>query len=997
MRRGRSGTPPYLRVSVVLLLCLLAGDVQAAGLPAEQTVKRLKPAEGLAVTLAASEPTIRQPVNITFDERGRMWVVQYLQYPAPAGLKPVRVDQYLRTTYDRVPDPPPRGPKGADKITILEDTDGDGVYDKSKDFVTGLNLATGVEVGHGGVWVAQAPYLLFYPDKDRDDVPDSDPKVILSGFGMEDAHAVVNHLTWGPDGWLYGAQGSTCTANIRGHTFQQAAWRYHPDTDRFEVFSEGGGNTFGLEWDSHGNLLTGTNYNNYVMVHYVQGGYFVKGFAKHGPLSNPYSFGYFDHVPHAGWRGGHVTQLGVVYQGGALPEKYNGTWIAPNLLASNVDVHQVEPAGSTFKTKLLGEFLGSDDKRFRPVDIRTGPDGAIYIADWYDARANHVIPQDTWDKTTGRVYRVAPRGLPGVKPFDLSKKTNDELVMLLSDRNDWYARMARRILAERRDPSVVSKLLTKLREGRDRHALQALWALHASGGFNEGVASDLLKHPTADVRAWTVRLLCDGTGVSATTATKLAEIAEAEPAAVVRSQLACSARRLPADQGLPVVAALMKHDEDVDDRYIPLLLWWAIEDKATTAPGRTFAASASVSDKNSVLARKFLIERIARRYAAEPNEANCETLAGMLDRARTTGLADLVIAGMDKGSAGKGFDWPRGRLDDAVYRVWSTAERTVPLVSVAMRLGDVGAYETARQWMLAPGRPTADRVALIEAWADAGPQPATLLNCLDARNPKEVRAAALAGLQRFSDDDIGREVLGLYRQFPADLRARAITLLTSRAAWAQVLLEAVDWGTVDRKDLPPDQVRRLALLHDPNVDALVTKLYGSMREQSPDEKKKAVERWKRVLASGAGDAAGGRKVFAATCGQCHAVQGEGNRIGPDLTGYDPRAPEFFLESTIDPNAVIRPEYAAFVVETTDGRVLNGPIVASGQDAVTVEDGTTRITVPRSGVKRISESPVSRMPEGLLDAMHPQQVKDLFAYLATGDPNAPHGAEPTPPP
>ena len=305
----------------LLLLSLFPLHATAAGLPPDETVKRLKPAEGLEVKLAAAEPMVRQPVNISFDERGRMWVVQYLQYPGPEGLKPVAVDQYLRTKYDRVPEPPPNGPKGADKITILEDTDGDGIYDKSKDFVTGLNLATSTEIGHGGVWVTQTPYLLFYPDKDRDDVPDGDPKVILSGFGMEDAHAVVNHLTWGADGWLYGAQGSTCTANVRGHVFQQAAWRYHPPTDRFEVFSEGGGNTFGLEWDAHGNLFSGTNYGNYVLVHYVQGGYFVKGFAKHGPLSNPYSFGYFDHVPHSGWRGGHVTQTGIIYQGGALPDR----------------------------------------------------------------------------------------------------------------------------------------------------------------------------------------------------------------------------------------------------------------------------------------------------------------------------------------------------------------------------------------------------------------------------------------------------------------------------------------------------------------------------------------------------------------------------------------------------------------------------------------------------------------------------------------------------
>jgi hypothetical protein len=162
----------------------------------------MTPADGFAVKLVAAEPVVRQPVAIEFDERGRLWVVQYLQYPNPAGLKRVTVDRYSRTAYDRVPEPPPRGPKGADRITILSDFDADGRARRAKDFVAGLNLASGVAFGHGVVFVLQVPYLLFYPDRDRDDVPDGDPEVLLSGFGMEDAHAVANSLTWGPDGWL---------------------------------------------------------------------------------------------------------------------------------------------------------------------------------------------------------------------------------------------------------------------------------------------------------------------------------------------------------------------------------------------------------------------------------------------------------------------------------------------------------------------------------------------------------------------------------------------------------------------------------------------------------------------------------------------------------------------------------------------------------------------------------------------------------------------------
>jgi glucose/arabinose dehydrogenase len=214
--------------------------------PAE-TITHFKIAPGLKMEVVASEPVISQPLNIYFDERGRLWVVQYLQYPFPAGLKIVKYDEYLRAVFDKVPPPPPNHFKGKDRITILESTRGDGVFDKAKDFVSDLNIARSVVTGHGGVWILNPPYLLFYPDKNRDDVPDSDPKVVLSGFGLEDTHSGANSLAWGPDGWLYGAHGSTCTADVKGVKFLgQAIWRYNPTTEDFEVFAEGGGNTFSL-------------------------------------------------------------------------------------------------------------------------------------------------------------------------------------------------------------------------------------------------------------------------------------------------------------------------------------------------------------------------------------------------------------------------------------------------------------------------------------------------------------------------------------------------------------------------------------------------------------------------------------------------------------------------------------------------------------------------------------------------------------------------------
>jgi len=186
-------------------------------LPATESLKHFKLRPGYAVDLIASEPVVRQPLNINFDARGRMWVTQYIQYPFPKGLKVVEYDRYIRAKFDKTPLPPPHGDKGADRITIHEDTDGDGTFDKTTVFVDGLNIATSALPGKGGVWVMNPPYLLFYPDANGDDVPDSDPVVHLSGFGLEDTHAVANSLTWGPDGWIYGAQGSTTPAKVKVH------------------------------------------------------------------------------------------------------------------------------------------------------------------------------------------------------------------------------------------------------------------------------------------------------------------------------------------------------------------------------------------------------------------------------------------------------------------------------------------------------------------------------------------------------------------------------------------------------------------------------------------------------------------------------------------------------------------------------------------------------------------------------------------------------------
>ncbi len=275
--------------------------------------------------------------------------------------------------------------------------------------MAGLNLASGLAFGSDGVFILQAPYLLFYPDRDRDDRPDGDPEVLLTGFGMEDAHSVANSLTWGPDGWFYGLQGSTVTARVRGVEFQQGVWRYHPRTRRFELFCEGGGNMWGLDFDRHGRLFASTNVGGFVMLHGVQGGYYWKSFGKHGPLHNRYALGYFDHVRHDGVSGGHVSVGGLFYEADMLAPAWRGRYIAADLLDHSIHGHEVAPLGSTFRARQVGDVLQANDTWFAPSDLTMGPDGALYVADWHDRRTAHPDPDADWDRTNGRIFAITAR------------------------------------------------------------------------------------------------------------------------------------------------------------------------------------------------------------------------------------------------------------------------------------------------------------------------------------------------------------------------------------------------------------------------------------------------------------------------------------------------------------------------------------------------------------------------------------------------------------
>ena len=973
---------------------------QTAPAPAV-AAKSIEVADGLEIQLFAAEPLIEQPVSLSFDHRGRLWVLEYIQYPIPNGLKPTEVDQYLRTKYDRVPEPPPRGPTGDDRITIVEDTDGDGRADLAKQFLTGLNLASGMALGYDGVFVAQPPYLLFYADRDHDDLPDGDPEVLLTGFGTQDAHAFANSLTWGPDGWLYGAQGSTVTANIRGIEFQQGIWRYHVPTKRFELFAEGGGNTWGIDFDREGQLFAGGNTTE-PLCHHVQGAYYIKGFGKHGPLHNPFAFGYFNPVKHVGFLGSALTGGCVIYQGGLLPDRFDGVCIYPNLRANAMRASRLVRQGSTFETHFQEDFAVSSDVWFRPVDCLVGPEGALYAADWCDVNISHTSPKDRsqWyppSRRDGRIWRFVPKGTnpKPMAPLELEARAGRDLLKLLGHPNAWYSREARRILGERRDVSLVAELEPWI--WNDPHAplaLEAVWAMYASGGFDESSAAKLLDHPSAAVRAWTVRLAGDDGEAQEALQAKFVELAASEADPAVRSQLACTAKRLPGRQALAIVERMLRRDEDAADPHLPLLLWWAVEDKAVSERSQVLALVQDREAWNHPLVRDTLVERLVRRYAGEEIELGWTACSQLLRLAPNVGLRNRLIGAIDLQLAGGRLNAPPAELSETIASMLAEEPAEPTVLQLALRFSLPQALPKALDVIGDRQAAEGDRIGLLQTLA-ATRHPecvGQLLELLSTGEPPAVQVSALSALQPYDDATIARTLLDRYAHLSPDLKARVRSLLASRVTWSRALVDAVEKWSIAAGEVALDQVRQMLAHHGPDstgsddLERHIETIWGKIAPATTREKQGRIMAIGQILAKGKGDPAKGRPLALKHCGICHQLFGEGNKIGPDLTGADRKDLQVLLSNVVDPSAVVRPEFVAYSAETSDGLIVNGLLAGSTPETVTLLDSqNTRTTLAREDLAELTPMSISLMPERILDLLSDQELRDLFAYLQSERP------------
>jgi putative membrane-bound dehydrogenase-like protein len=580
-----------------------------AGLAPEEAAKAMTLPEGFNVTLFAGEPDVHQPIAMALDDRGRVWIAENDSYP--------------------IWRPPQEG--GKCRVVVFEDTDGDGKFDKKTLFIDNINFISGLEVGFGGVWIGAPPYLLFVPMKDGEDKPSGEPQVMLDGWEHNDTHETLNTFIWGPDGWLYGNHGVFTHSNVgrpgtpdgERKRINAGFWRYHPLKKEFEVFAEGASNQWGIDFDDHGQAFATACVIPH-LYHVIQGARYQRQAGNH---FNPYTYDDIktiaDHRHYVGTRGphagnglsdaaggGHAHCGCMVYLGDNFPPEYRNKIFFNNIHGGRVNMDVPEAKGSGFVGKHGNDFILANDKWSQILNLRYGPDGAAYFIDWYDKQQCHTMNPNDHDRSNGRIFKVAYK-TPAAAKVDLRKLSTKELVDLTLHKNDWYVRHARKVLQERQPGADAWKPLTEIAttNGDPTRVLRAMWALHVTGGFTEELALKLIGHKDPHVRGWTVQLCLEDRKAPASIVSRMAELAKTDDSPVVRLYLASGAQRQAVEQRLPIVDALLQHEEDAQDHNLPLMYWYAAE----PIVGADIKSGAMLAAKSKIPRVR---EYISRRMAA---------------------------------------------------------------------------------------------------------------------------------------------------------------------------------------------------------------------------------------------------------------------------------------------------------------------------------------------------------------------------------------------
>lgn len=903
-------------------------------MPAAEAAKTAVLPEGFRLEVFASEPDVRQPIGITFDEKGRLWVAECYTFAE----NPRRWDLELN-----------------DRVTILEDTNGDGKSDKRTLFWDQGKRLTSVAVGHGGVWVTCAPQLLFIPDGNGDLVPDGEPVVMLDGFDAETiGHNIVNGLKFGPDGWLYGRHGITSTSLVGAPGTPEkdriamncAIWRFHPERKVFEVFCNGGTNPWGMDWNEDGQLF----YTNTVIGHLwhaIPGAYYERMFGAH---LNPLAYEVIGHTAdHYHWDrgsekwsdiregisdktselgGGHAHMGCLIYQGGVWPKEYHGKLFTCNLHGRRINMDILEREGNGYVGKHGKDFLMMKDPWFRGLDLITGPDGQVWMNDWSDTGECH--DNDGIHRSSGRIYRIVYDGPEKGEPT--------------TGRPEWLTRTIK-------DESThLLNLLNSPDEAR--RAMGVRQTVEAASG-------DAHEHALFDYTP------------------KFVELAEEDTSGLVRLELASYLQRSSWEQQFRLAGRLCLRSEDASDRQQSLMIWYGIAESVSKYPQN--ALELALASKLPTVTR-LITRRLAEDLEKTPGPVN-ELLSRATSENRLPILRGLNEALKGWSKATKPAAW------DSIAETGGDEETQTLIRELSVVFGD----GRARDELLAiaanaEGDPGARRAALTNLVRN--PTPDLLPKLKEWTNDRILAREAILGLANYDDPEVPNRVLNQWKRDTVH-RAVAIDVLVSRVSYAKVLLDRIAKQELPREAITPFHARQIQSLGDESLVKQLGEVWGEVRD-TPEALKSEIANWKTLLAPeviARADPAKGKTTFLFACGACHKLYGEGGAIGPDLTGSDRHNLDYLLGNIVNPNEVVPADYLLTVFTLKDGRVVSGVVPEQNEKTVTIQTPVERLTIPADTITKRESMPVSLMPEGLLKTMDEATVKDLVAYLMTKAPVA----------
>lgn len=973
-----------------------------AGLSAEEAAAAMRLPAGFNVTVGAAEPDVQQPVAMAIDDRGRVWIAEAFEYP-------VRAD----------------GDVGRDRILIFEDTDGDGSLDKRTVFAEGLNLVSGLEVGFGGVWVGAAPYLMFIPDRNGDDVPDGAPEILLDGWGYDDTHETLNTFMWGPDGWLYGCHGvfthsrvgKPGTPDADREPVNAAVWRYHPTRHEFNVFAHGTSNPWGVDFDDHGQAFITACVIPH-LYHVIQGARYQRQGGQH---FNPHTYRDIttiaDHLhylganPHGGNSrsdsagGGHAHAGAMIYLGDAWPDSYRGELFMNNIHGQRLNVDRLEPKGSGFVGTHGPDFLLTGDQASQILNLRYGPDGNAWMIDWYDMQACHRGEVNMHDRSNGRIYKIsyvgddkqAPnttvndaRSLDGsgrpAKP--LTEMSDVQLARLTLNKNDWFARHSRRLLQERAERGEIDEAArAELRDIALTHAddtrrLRAMWALHVSGGLSDELIQSLLRDASPYVRGWSIQLAMEAAGNAPSPALlrEFVTLARQDPSPIVRLYLASASQNIALQNRWELLESLCSHPGDADDHNLPLMYWYAAEPLADVDASRALALAMQAGE-SVPLVREFMLRRIG---SVDDSGKSLDVLVQGLEDAQSTSIQLAFLKAIRTALRGQRQVSPPSNWADVSARLLQSDDDEVSTQAIALGVtfGDASAIAKMREQITDTSLSPENRLVAIESLLgakDTNLTP-TLISLLDG--DAALREAAIRGLAQYDSVDAAKSLLAHYGEFTPEQKQMALGTLCSRAASGLTLLHAIENSTLPSTDLTADLVRQLQFLQNEEVNDLLSKVWGTVRESDAD-KLAMIEKYTRLVESDAEQPASlslGRAVFAKTCMKCHVLYGVGFKIGPDLTGSNRANLEYLLSNIVDPSGVMAKEYLPTILLTDDGRVVSGLVKAEDNRSITIQSSDAIVIVPKDEIEERILSEKSMMPEDQLKQFSDHEVRSLIAYL-----------------